>query len=409
VSGVLEGIRVLEVALYAYVPSAGAVLADWGAEVVKVEHPTQSDPMRGLRLSALSGVDTSQSAVPFTSDVVNRGKRSVGIDLGTGPGLDLLMRLVETSDVFLTNFLPEARRRLGIDVEGVRERNPGIVYAKGSGYGPTGPEQSAPGFDSVAFWARSGIAAAVTPEDAPVSTPLPGMGFGDVIAGSMLAGGVAAALAHRAITGKPSVVDGSLLAAGMWAMQPAVVAASMYGVEDLRLTRQRAEIRNPLANSYRTQDGRVLVLAMLDSQRYWSAFCRAIGRADLEEDPRFATAAGREDHARECVAALDETFARRPAAEWELRLRGQEGAWSVVGVARDLLTDEQAWANGYLQSVDYGPLGEATFVASPIGFDGAPPRVRPGPEHGAHTEEVLLEAGVSWDEMGSLKRSGVIC
>jgi crotonobetainyl-CoA:carnitine CoA-transferase CaiB-like acyl-CoA transferase len=408
-TGPLDGVRVLELAQYAYVPSAGAVLADWGADVTKVEHPTSSDPMRGMRLAALAGVDTSSSTVPFTYDVVNRGKRSVGIDAGTPAGLELVMTLVEQSDVFLTNFLPDARRRLGIDVEHVQSRNPAIVYAKGSGYGPGGPDAATPGFDSVSFWARTGIASAVTFDDAAMPAPLPGMGFGDVLSGALLAGGVAAALVRRQRDGSTCVVDGSLLASGMWAMQPAVVAASLYGVEDLRLTRVRDEIRNPLASSYRTSDGRVIVLAMLDSQRYWGGFCKAIGRPDLEHDQRFATAQLREDNSSSCVAVLDETFSGRTASEWSRLLGTQAGAWTLVAVARDLLDDEQAWANGYLQTVDYQALGEATFVSSPVAFDGAPPKVRRGPEHGQHTEEVLLEMGLDWDRISMLKDRGVIC
>jgi crotonobetainyl-CoA:carnitine CoA-transferase CaiB-like acyl-CoA transferase len=234
------------------------------------------------------------------------------------------------------------------------------------------------------------------------------MGFGDVISGTLLAGGIAAALARRERTGKSCVVDGSLMASGMWAMQPAVVAASLYGVDDLRLMGLRDRIRNPLVNTYRASDDRVISLAMMESQRFWGGFCRAVGRPDLEHDPRFATAELREENAASCVAALDEIFAQRTTDQWASALSQQEGAWMVVGVARDLLGDAQAWANDYLQTVDYGPMGAATFVASPIAFDGMPPRIRPGPEHGANTEEVLLEIGLDWDDLAKLKGDGVI-
>jgi crotonobetainyl-CoA:carnitine CoA-transferase CaiB-like acyl-CoA transferase len=356
----------------------------------------------------LAGVDTSVSRVAFTSELVNRGKRSVAVDLAEAAGLDLLLRLVDRADVFLTSFLPEARAKLGIDVDDVMGRNPSIVYARGSGQGPVGPDAEKAGFDSVSFWARTGLAAAATPPESPVAAPLPGLGFGDVLAGAVLAGGVCAALAQRNRTGRGVVVDGSLFATGLWAMQPAITAAGLYGVEDLRLSVPRGSNVNPLAINYRTADGTTISLTMLDSQRHWRGLCAALGRDDLADDPRYATAEARAAHSHACTAELDATFGSLSTEECRRRLATQDGAWNDVVVAREVLDDPQARANGYIQDVDYGLDGTAPLVAAPVQFDGEAPALRPGPAHGADTELVLLELGIDWDEISRLKDAGVI-
>ncbi|HVW41977.1 MAG TPA: CoA transferase [Amycolatopsis sp.] len=401
---VMEGVKVVEVSLYGFVPAAGAVLADWGAEVIKIEHPLQGDPMRGV---IASGMGPEQTGFTFMWDIVNRGKRSVGIDLATPEGLELLMELVDGADVFLTSFLPEARRRLGIDVDSVMARNPGIVYARGSGQGVRGPDAEKGGFDAITYWFRGGISSAITPVDSPYPFRMPGGAFGDVQSGMALAGGVGAGLAYRARTGEGTVVDTSLLAMSMWAMQPGIVGTALVDIDEMP-KHDRTRPYNPLANAYRTADGRFLALNMLQADRYWPGFCEAVGRPDLIGHPDYATAELRLKNVEACVALLDEIFGAKPLAHWREVLSRQEGQWDVVQKVRELNDDAQALANGYVQTVDYGDGRAMPMVAAPVQFAETAPELRPAPEHGADTEAVLLEMGHGWDRISELKDKKVI-
>lgn len=400
---VLEGIRVIEVSHFAYVPSAGAVLADWGADVVKVEHPEHGDPMRG---GTIGGIPPGTGGLTFMWEVSNRGKRSVGIDLQNPDGLEVLLSLVEEADVFLTSFLPQVREKLGIDEESIRARNDSIIYAAGTGQGARGPEARAGGFDQISYWYRSGVASALVAEgDRPPD--LPGPGFGDVTSGLVLAGGIAAALFHRQRTGRGTTVDGSLLATGMWALQPSLAVTGLTGAAEFRFE-ERTKATNPLVNTYRTSDGRFIGLCVLQSDKYWAGFCEAIGRSDLIDHPHFRTADDRAQHSAECVAVLDEVFARHPLDHWIEVLGTQEGQWAVVQRANELGQDPQVRANGYLQHVDYGDGRGIDLVPAPIQYDGEPARLRPAPDVGADTDEVLLERGLDWDRLIALKTSGAI-
>ena len=278
----LDGIKVVEVAMWAFVPSAGAVLSDLGAEVVKLETPA-GDPIRGL---TTGGIAPGAKGFSYMWDIFNRGKRSITIDLNVEGATDLLHKLLEDADVFLTSLLPAARRKLKIDVADITSRHPKIIYAVGSGMGPAGPDGEKGGYDALAFWGRSGVASAVTPDGQPYPLSMPGGAFGDGLSGAIFAGGICAALLQRERTGKVSVVDSSLLGSGMWAMQPGIVGTSLSGAEEMPRAK-RTVMPNPLVNNYRTSDGRFLALCMLQGQRYWPGFCHAAGRPDLVEDPRF--------------------------------------------------------------------------------------------------------------------------
>ena len=269
----LSGIKVVEVSMWAFVPAAGAVLADMGAEVVKIE-PSAGDPMRGL---TYCGIAPGTGGFSFLWEIFNRGKRSITVDLNVQGATEVLHRLLEDADVFLVSLLPSARKKLKIDIEDITSRHPRLIYAVGSGQGAFGPEADKGGYDSLSFWARGGVASAVTPDGSPHVLQQPTGAFGDSISGAILAGGIAAALAQRATTGKVSVVDSSLLGTVMWVMQTGIVGATVAGVNELpKLSRDL--VPNPLVNSYRTADGRFIALCMLQSQRYWPGFCEAVGR-----------------------------------------------------------------------------------------------------------------------------------
>jgi crotonobetainyl-CoA:carnitine CoA-transferase CaiB-like acyl-CoA transferase len=402
VSGILEGVQVVELALYGMVPAAGAVLSDWGADVVKVEHPVTGDPVRGL---SAYGVAPGTGGVTYLWEVFNRGKRSVGIDLRNPRGGEVVLQLCERADVVITNFLEPARQRLGIDVDDVRARNPRIIYARGSGHGPDGPDATMGGFDGVSFWARSGVSVAAMPGDYDYPIRLPGPAYGDLQAAMHLAGGVLGALYHRERTGEAVVVDTSLLGSGIWAMQATLAGTAALGTDRLPPL-DRVHAPNPIANAYRTSDGRFLQLSMLEGDRYWPDFCRVIGRPELVDDPRFAGMDERAANAEACVAEIDRAFAAHPLSHWCEALATQSGPWSVVQTPAEVIDDAQARVNGYLQDVVYPNGARLPLSAPPVAFDKGRVSFGPAPELGAHTEEVLLELGLTWDDIVALKECG---
>jgi len=400
---VMEGVRVLEVAEYTFVPAAGAVLADWGAEVIKVEHPTRGDAQRGL-LSVGGQPNTGQ--INFLMEHANRGKRSIGVDLKQPDGRALLYELAKTADVFLTNFLPEARQRLEIDVEHLRAANPKIIYARGSAYGVRGPEASKGGYDSTGFWARAGSAmGAMRPGDSEPPPP-PGPAYGDSMGGMTIAGGIAAALFSRERTGEPSVVDISLLSTGVWAMGCGLTAA-MLAVGGKFKPPSGAAYLNPLVGTYPASDG-FIMLTMLQGHVYWEDLCQHLEQPDLVTDERFATP---EAFARNGDAARDELralFSRKSVAEWRERLATLKGQWAPHQNLLMLQSDPQVLANGFLVDVDAGDGSTFKLVANPVQFDERPPTLAKGPEAGQHTEEILLERGIPWERIAELKKSGAI-
>jgi len=402
--GALDGIKILEVAQWWFVPAASAVLSDWGADVIKIEHPLTGDAQRGL---AAVGFKSTEGNVDFMMQQSNRGKRSVGLDIAKPGGRELLYRMAACCDVFLTNFLPDARRRLAIDVGDIRAQNPEIIYVRGSGQGPKGPDAGKGGYDATAFWSRGGIAHALTPDELGFPV-MQRAAFGDSIGAMSLAGGIAAALLKRERTGETSTVDVSLLATAMWVLAPDIVASKLVapGAGTPKMDRRYAP--NPAGNSYKTKDDRWLLLMMLQADKHWPDFCEHIDRPELATDERFANAPSRFKNRAECIAELDAVFGGRTLEEWKSKLSTMEGPWAPMQSAEELHDDPQTLANGYLRDVDGGEKGHFKLVASPVQFDEAPPQLGPSPEMGQHTEEVLLEMGLSWDDILEHKQSGAI-
>jgi crotonobetainyl-CoA:carnitine CoA-transferase CaiB-like acyl-CoA transferase len=382
---------------------AGAVLAEWGASVIKVEEPRSGDPYRSLVTAGLHRLHGGYD--PFFQSA-NRNKRSVGIDLRTTDGRRLLSRLVAGADVFTTNLRPDARRRLGLEVDDVRADNPSVVYVRGSAFGSRGDDAGRGGYDSGSYFARSGMQHMFTAPDAAWPTPAR-PAFGDVVGGLALAGAVSAALVRRANTGEPSIVDSSLLAAGMWQVQSDIVNAGL-GDDTHSRGPDRYATWNPLMINYRTSDGRFVALMVLSPDRYWSRFCELVGRPELADDPRFVDMGARRRNARECVEILDDVFGARTLDEWREALVQFEGEWTVVQTPLEVHDDPQVVANGYLGHLGLGETTGMPIVPAPVQFDEEPGRPARAPELGEHTEEVLLELGLTWDEIATLKDAGSI-
>jgi crotonobetainyl-CoA:carnitine CoA-transferase CaiB-like acyl-CoA transferase len=403
----MHGVKVLEVAQFTFTPSAGAVLADWGADVVKVEHAVTGDAQRGLKIGT-GGVAVG-SFQPLMEHP-NRGKRSIGLALEHPAARDVLLELARGSDVFLTNFLPDARARLRIDVSDLREANPAIIYVRGSAHGQRGPDAVKGGYDGSTFWSRGGSAVGSTPPDAPRVIGMPAGAYGDSMGGMTIAGGIAAALFARERTGRPSVVDVSLLSVATWAMGLAVNNALLTGHAQPapRLDDPPATTFNPTAGNFRTSDGRWINLTILQPGRYWADLCRHLGREDLVDDPRFDSGEKLIANAGEAGAAVAAAFAERPYAYWTERLQTLEGQWAPNADAFELGHDPQIRANGYVVPVTDADGNRRELVASPVQFDEAPPAVTRGPLFAEHTDDILRELGRSDDEIIELKVAGAV-
>ncbi|WP_018501862.1 CaiB/BaiF CoA transferase family protein [Parafrankia discariae] len=405
----MQGIRVLEVAQFTFVPAAGAILADWGADVIKVEHAVRGDGQRGL--TNVLGVDAIAKGSSFSPIVEgpNRGKRSVGLALENPQARELLDELIRQSDVFLTNFLPDARAKLRIELDDVRKVNPEIIYVRGSGFGTRGPEAGKGGYDMTAFWARAGGGAGATPPGADRLAPMPAGGFGDNIGGMTIAGGVAAALFARATTGETSVVDVSLLGVGAWATQFTVNLALMAGGPPPRPPAPRhGSARNPLVGPYRTADDRWLLFSMLQPGRYWAEFCEVAGRPELVSDERFDTVEKLMDRAPVAAEIVAEIIGGRTLEDWLARLAHIEGQWAVVQDAWGVANDVSLRANGMITTVEDAEGVPRELVASPVQFDEQAAALRRGPLFAEHTDDVLRDLGLSDERLIELKLAGAI-
>ena len=400
----LAGIRVVELGLWVAGPATAGILADWGAEVVKLEMTT-GDPMRRL-FTAVYGLD-EERCPPF--ELYNCGKKSVALDINHADGLAIVHKLVATADVFVTNMRPKFLARVGLDHAGLLARHPALVYASLTAYGLEGPDSDAPGYDMAAFSGRSGIAERATPKGAAPPV-LPG-GLGDNVSAVTMVAGIAAALFHRQRTGQGQLVSTSLLRAGVYSIGMDVSAR--LGLGRAASPPPRHKPHNPLMNPYCAGDGKWLWLVGAESQRHWPGVLAALGCSELRDDQRFATARERRRNAEELVRIFDDRTARRTRDEWGAVFAEHDVWWAPINSIDDIMTDPQVIASGaYTQvpaAVGQPPPAGFNGVSTPVDFGGLPCRpAGPPPAIGADTDALLDALGIDSAERARLRELGVL-
>lgn len=399
----LDGIRVLDLTMWAFCPSAGAVLAEWGADVIHIENPRSPDPMR------LFGDGTLEpSGAHWFFKHYNRGKRAITLDLASDEGREALYALVRESDVFLTSFLPKTRQKLGFDIDQLRAINPNIIYAKGTGAGPLGPESHRGGYDGASWWSRGSLASAAM-EVTRTTTP-PGMvGHGDGMSGLVFAGGIAAALFKRERSGEAVVVDSSLMGTAAWFNAPAIIGSGLGPDRGMLGKFIPREMGHWTGSNYRTSDDRYILFAFLgDHQDEFVDLCQLIGRPELAQDPRFTSNVERAANTLVLMAILDEVFATKPLAEWKTILLPSKGVWAPVQTVMEMYDDPQVQANRMIRMVPDAKEVQP-IVMPPVMFNEDAGPCNPAPDFSEHTDEILRDvAGYEDAQIAALRAAGAI-
>jgi len=396
--GIFDGLKVLDCASFIAAPAAATVLSDFGADVIKIEPPGTGDPYRNL--PNLPGYPHSEHNFAWLLEA--RNKRSLALDLSKPEGQAVLHKLAAEADVFITNYPPQVRSRLGITYDHLAPGNDRLIYASFTGYGEKGEEANKPGFDSNAYWARSGLMDLVR-ADLDTTPARSVAGMGDHPCAMALYGAIVTALYQRERTGKGAHVSSNLMANGIWA-SGVLAQAKLCGAE-FQERRPRERALNAVTNHYKCRDGRWVILSLLNEERQWPALARCLGREDLIADPRFATKADRHARSLELIRIFDEIFATKDLAEWRSILDGKGFVFGIVGILDDIPSDRQMLDNDVLVPFEDGTL----TINSPIWVDGsekAKPRHAPGV--GEHSNEILRAAGYDEASIGQLRAAGAV-
>ena len=404
--GPLQGIRILECAGYLSAPTAGYMLGDLGAEVIKIEDRVKGDPIRGMS-AYFGGTLSLPNGINIFFETANRNKKSITLDLKKEKGKRILYELIKISDVFCTNYSYSVTTKLGIDFQTLTQYNSKLIYAVATGYGLRGPESEKRAFDPIAQ-ARSGIMYSVGGPDDPPSQVL-GPVF-DQMTGTLLAYGVLAALVARDRQGVGQQVEVSLLGSGIHLQAYNVNVGLLRGRALSRVS--RTTLKNPLANYYQCADGKWLIFAEAQSDRFWHTFCIALGIEHLEKDIKFATADDRRKNFREITGIIEGVFKTKTQDEWMkiLKTKGEGIAFSPIHDINELSSDPQVLQNNYVIEVNHPTLGQVKVVGIPVEFSETPAHTEGfAPSFGEHTEDVLLNVcGYSWEEIEKLKDEEVI-
>jgi crotonobetainyl-CoA:carnitine CoA-transferase CaiB-like acyl-CoA transferase len=401
-AGCMEGVKIVELGHFVAVPGASAILADWGAEVIKVEAPDTGDQSRWV--THIEGGKIT-NGVNYLFEVMNRNKKGITLNLKTEQGKTIMDKLVGGADVFMSNFQPNTLKEFQLEYHKLRELNPKLIYAALSGYGEKGAKKDKPGYDYVAFWANGGLMDKLSDPNGPPRRQRPGMG--DSMTSLCIACGISAALFARERSGEGRELTFSLYNTAVWALQADIQVALSSGVE-LPYSNIN-EAANPLFNVYRTKDGRWLELAMLQSDKFWSRFCHATGLKTLEGDPRFESHEKRAENRTGLIQIITQTIKERNIEEWEEIFEREELFHSRVQTVTEVIKDPQAIENDFFLEVDDPSGNGMKLLASPVLIDGKRPPIKsPAPVVGQHTEEVLLEIGYSWEEILAFRDKGVL-
>lgn len=395
----LEGLKIVELATYIAAPGAGSIMADWGAEVIKIEPPA-GDPMRRFFDSMAAEQDSNP-----VFDLDNRGKRGVVFDIGAPDGKEAALRLVRQADVFLTNVRPGALKRAGLDWESLKAENPRLIYCSLTGYGLQGPDADRAGMDVASFWSRAGVGAITAPkgvEPFPIRT-----GMGDHITSLATVAAILAAVHDRSRTGQGRLVETSLLRTGVYSIGSDMAIQMRLG--KLASTRPRDQAVQPLANFFKTSDGRWFCILVRQGGTDWPQIARAAGRPDLIDDPRFATSKARRENTAELVHTLDAAFGAMTYEQAAAALDAGDVTWAPYQTPRELVEDPQAEAAGCFVTIPDGKGGGHRSPASPARFEGFDDTPRgPAPRLGQDTAAVMAELGYSPEEIAALKSTKAV-
>jgi crotonobetainyl-CoA:carnitine CoA-transferase CaiB-like acyl-CoA transferase len=403
-AGLLDSVKVIAFEQVVGVPAATAVLADWGADVIKIE-PTWGDWQRSLvsfnRGPLLFHLEKGDIELHF--EFLNRSKRSVALNLRTEKGREVLYKLLEDADIFAANYSIDVLKKYCLDYDSLKDKFPGLIHCVLTGYGSKGPKANDRGYDYVAAWSYGGMMDMVSsgPDNPP---PISRPGMMDIVASAHITSGLLAALYHKQKTGKGQGLELSLYHTAAWTLGLDVQTA-LYGHPQPKWDRKRAP--NPIYTSYKCKDRWCMMCH--PTQEYWAPFCKAISKTEWIDDPRYATMESREQHAEELVNLIDKVMASRTWAEWEKEFRANDLIVSGNQTIAEILKDEQAIVNNFYTDIEHPVVGKACLLNSPVQFSNNPAKITgAAPQIGAHTEEVLLAAGYTWEDLAKLKEEGVI-